>query len=145
MQQSFAPPLLSLSLSNLIYPFPLSLLPSLSYFHASLFSLSYCISLFYYIQPIAHILSFFFDLLMFLFLFCLLCLLSRARCKIQPPILTPRITIFSFREIHEIFSLALFWRSGSVSVKDTSSHALRKSYLFEFFTFIFMIKVKIIQ
>jgi len=80
MQQSFAPPLLSLSLSNLIYPFPLSLLPSLSYFHASLFSLSYCISLFYYIQPIAHILSFFFDLLMFLFLFCLLCLLSRARC-----------------------------------------------------------------
>lgn len=40
MRQSFAPPFLFLSLSDLIYPFPLSLRLSLLYFHASLASLT---------------------------------------------------------------------------------------------------------
>lgn len=144
MRQSFAPPLLFLSLSNLIYPFPLSLLPSLSYFYASLFS-SHFLTVFLsstIFNPLRRsCLSFsiclrFFSCFVYFVFF---------RCKIQPPILTPRITIFSFREIHKIFPLALIWWSGSVSVKDTSSHALRKSHLFKFFTLIFMIKVKIIQ
>lgn len=77
---------------------------SLSYFHESLSRLSYSLFLLHYIQPIAEIFAclsfpicsrFLPRFVYFVFLLC----------KIQPPILTPRITIFSFREIHEILRL----------------------------------------
>lgn len=135
MRQSFAPPLLFLlSLFDLMYPFSLSLLLSLSCFHASLFSFFYSFSLF-----IPHStyctdlhLSLFLNLTFFPrfvhFVFFL--------CKIQPP----RITIFPFREIHEILHLAFTWRSGSFSIKATSSYTLYciKFNLLQFFVvFIF--------
>lgn len=129
---------LPLSLSDLMYPFLLSLLLSLSYFYASFF---HSFSLFHHIQPIAQIfacLSFsicsrFLSRFVY-FVFFL--------CKIQPPILTPRITIFPFREIHEILCLALTWRSDSVNVKDTSSHALHKN-LFLKFLYLFLVVIKL--
>lgn len=118
-----------------------SLSPFSAFFSVVLSRISFLtlsLSLFHYIQLIAQIFA------CSSFSICS-CFLSRFvyfvffLCKIQPPILTPRITIFPFREIHEILRLALIWRSGSVSIKNTSPHKTFlcvKSLLFRFFTLI---------